>query len=72
MIKENNPLLTLKFTKKNSIFYEIYNYLSESIYDLFELILDDPIESFWFECFIIFIGYLQMFAYLLDSTVRIK
>lgn len=72
MIKEKNPLLTLKFTKKNSIFYEIYNYLSESIYDLFELILDDPIESFWFESFNIFIAYLQMFAFLLDSTVRIK
>ena len=71
MIKENNPLLKLAFTEQKSIFIGIYSTISDSFYGLFDLILEDPIESFWFECFNIFIGYFHLFSFLLDSTVRI-
>ena len=43
----------------------------ESFYALFELILEDPIENFWFECFNISIGYTQLISYTLDLTVNI-
>ena len=72
MIKDNNLLLKLTFTEKKAIFIELYNIVSDSVYDLFDLILDDPIEIFWFECFNIFIGYFHLLSFSLDSTVRIK
>ena len=71
MIKEKNPLLKLRFTEQKSIFIKLYNTISDSFYDLFDLILDDPIEKFWFECFNIFIGYFHLLSFLLDKTVRI-
>ena len=46
MIKEKNPLLKLKLTKNNSWFKEFYTKFSELLYELFDLILEDPIESF--------------------------
>ena len=71
MIKEKNPLLKLTFTEKKTIFIELYNTVSYYFFTLFDLILENPIEIFWFECFIIFIGYIHLLAFLLDSTVRL-
>ena len=71
MIKEKNPLNKLKFTKKKSIINEFFNSIIESIFTLFDLILDDPIENFWYECIQIFFGYMEMFIYIFDSTVSI-
>ena len=71
MIKEKNPLLKLKFTKKKSVIREFFNSIIESIFTLFDLILDDPIESFWYECIHIFFGYMEIITYIFDSTVSI-
>ena len=71
MIKENNPLLEIKLTKQKSPVNDFCYSIIESFYALFDLILEDPIENFWYEFVIIFSGYMQLFCFLLDSTVSI-
>ena len=71
MIKEKNPLLNLKLTKNKSFIIEFYNSIIESIYTLYNLILEDPIENFWFECIHIFFGYMPIICYIWDTTVSI-
>ena len=71
MLREKNPLLNIKITKKRSILIEYYNSFTESLYSLFDLILKDPIENFWLECFNILLGYCQLIAFIFDSTVNI-
>ena len=70
MIREKSPLIELKFTNKKSSIIEFCNSIMESFYDLFELILEDPIENFWFECFNISLGYMQLILYIMDQTVN--
>jgi hypothetical protein len=69
MIREKTPLLEINFTKKKSSIIEFFNNIIESFYDLFELIMENPIESFWYELFNIILGYMQIICYILDSTV---
>jgi hypothetical protein len=69
MIREKTPLLEINFTKKKSSIIEFFNNIIESFYDLFELIMENPIESFWYECLNIFLGYIQLICYILDPTV---
>ena len=71
MIKEKNPLLEIKFKKKKSFIIELYKSIIISFYDLFELILKDPIESFWYECFNIIMSYMQLICFSFDSTVSV-
>lgn len=71
MAKEKNPLLKINFSKKRNFIIDFYLTLSESIYSLFSLIMEDPIENFWFEIINTFSGYFQLIAYLFDSTVSI-
>lgn len=71
MNKEKNPLLYIQLTKKRKTFITFYNACTESLYSLFDLILEDPIENFWFECINIFFGYIQLILFIFDSTVSI-
>ena len=71
MIKDNNELLKLKLSKKKSNIITFYNSINESIYALFCLVLDEPIENFWYECINISFGYIQLICYILDTTVSI-
>ena len=71
MLNENNPLLEIKLTKQKSSFNDFCYSIIESFYVLFDLIVEDAIENFWYEFFIIFSGYMQLFCFLLDSTVSI-
>lgn len=71
MIQEKNPLINLNFTKKRGIFFTIYKQISETLFSLFDLILENPIENIWFECFIILLGYLQLIFFIFDPTVSI-
>ena len=70
MLKEKNPLLKLKFKKEKSFFRKILNNILQSLYALFELILDDPIENFWFEVSSLFICYAQIIMFIFNETVR--
>ena len=69
MIREKNPLLELKLQKSVSPLMDLYNNNVESLYDLYEMILEDPFENIWFETIHILFGYCQLMAYLFDGTV---
>ena len=69
MLKEKNSLLILKIKNQKSVVYPILRNLYESLYSLFDSILDQPIENIWYECIIITLGYLQLIIYIFDRTV---
>ena len=71
MLKEKNPLLKLKLKQEKQTFSNIHFYIFEAFYSLYDYILDDPIEIFWYECFNIIISYLQLIAFIFDKTVSI-
>lgn len=69
MLKEKNPLLKLNLIENKFILSEICVKIFESFYKLFDIILEDPIENFWFEFLSIVMGYSQILYYLVDRTV---
>ena len=69
MIQEKNPLIDLEFSPKSSKFKKLYDKTTESVYSLFDLILESPIENIVFEILIISLGYLQLIAFIFDPTV---
>ena len=69
MIKEKNPLLKINLTKTKSNLFIFFNTYIQSFYALFDLILENSIENFWFECINILLGYFQLIAYIFDPTV---
>ena len=69
MLKENNPLLKLDIKEKKSFLFNIIIKVLESFYSLFDLILEDPLENFWYEIVSIVLGYIQILYYLIDKTV---
>ena len=68
MLKEKNPLLKDFKKEKYEIFYFFKN-IFEAFYTLFDLILENPIENFWYEFIGIIISYVQILLYLFDKTV---
>ena len=68
MLKEAN-LLKLKLHKSTSFLFKFYNDNSEILFTLYDLLLENPIEIFWYEFIHIFFGYSQLIAYLFDATV---
>ena len=71
MIKEKNPLLELEFKKQNIILSNIFNNFCEAFYALYDFILQDPIENFWYECFSVFLSYLQLISFLFSEAVSL-
>jgi hypothetical protein len=69
MIKEKNPLLKLKLQNTISPLMFFYNNNVESLYELYDIILEAPFENIWFETINILFGYCQLVAYLFDATV---
>lgn len=69
MIQEKNPLIDLEFSPKSSMFKNLYDRTTESLYLLFDLILEAPIENMVFEVLIISLGYLQLIVFIFDPTV---
>ena len=69
MLKERNPLLQIQLKYKKSFSIEFIENFFESIYSLFDLILENPIENIWFEGFSIINGYFQLIIYITDKTV---
>ena len=69
MIYENKKLLNAEIVKKESK-VKIKEFL-EGIYELFYLILKNPLDNFWWECFSILIQYLQLMIFSLDEKVSI-
>jgi hypothetical protein len=71
MLKEKNPLLKLKVKKEKSFIIKLVNNLSETLFALFELILEDPIENIYFEIISLFICYIQIIMFIFNETVSI-
>ena len=69
MIYENKKLLNAEIIKKESK-VKIKEFL-EGIYELFYLILKNPLDNFWWECFSILIQYIQLIIFTLDEKVSI-
>ena len=69
MLKEKNPLLHMKLKNEKKSIFKYIKKIKESLYLLFSLILENPIENIWYECISIILGYLQIILYLFDKTI---
>ena len=69
MLKENNSLLNLKIIKEKSLLTKVGKKFIEALYELFELLLIDPVENIYFEIISLFIGYLQIIMFIFNETV---
>ena len=71
MLKGNNPLLKINLKSQKSFLFQLTKNIVESIYSLFDLILENPIENVWLESFDILVGNCQLIVYMGDRTVSI-
>ena len=71
MLKDKSIILKINFQKEKPYLLNIINHFFESLYALYDFILEDPIEIFWYECLSIIISYLQLIAFIFDKTVSI-
>lgn len=69
MLKEKNPLLNLKLNHNKKFLSDLYGSFSEGIFMLYDFILEEPVENFWYECFNIIISYLQLLTLSFDTVV---
>ena len=69
MLKEKNPLLKLKLNSNKKFLSDLYDSFSEGIFMLYDFILEEPVENFWYECFNIIISYLQLLTLSFDTVV---
>ena len=69
MLKEKNPLLKMKLNQGKAFLYILIKSINESLYSLFDLILEEPYESIWYKCISIIFEYLQLIIYIFDKTV---
>ena len=69
MLQGNNPLLKINLKSQKSFLFRLTKKIVESVYLLFDLILENPIENIWLESFNIVYGYCQIIVYLTDKTV---
>ena len=72
MLKEKNPLLKLQIKQEKSIITRALKNIFESLFGLFELILDDPIENIYFEIISLFICYIQIIMFIFNESVSNK
>ena len=71
MLKEKNPLLKLNLKTEEPTLSKLLNNIFEALYELYDFILDEPIENFWYECINVILSYFQLITLMLDDTVSI-
>ena len=71
MLKEKGPLLSLELKKEKALIFSNINNIFECLYELYDLILDNPIENIWYECISIVISYFQLISLMFDKIVSI-
>ena len=69
MLKEKNPLLKLKLDNNKKTLSDLYENIYEGLFMLYDFILEEPIENFWYECLNIIASYLQLIALSFDPVV---
>ncbi len=72
MLSENGPLLKLRIKKKKLVIYKLYKKLAQTIYILYDLMLEKSSENLLIEYFSILMGYFQLIMHSFDPTVRNK
>ena len=70
MLKENIPIIKMKIKQEKSFLFILIKSINESLYSIFDLILEEPYESIWYECISIIFQYLQLIIYSFDRSVR--
>ena len=70
MLKEKNPLLKLNIKSKKETITNLNDNYFEGLFLLYDFILENPIENFWYECNNIIISYLQLISFSFDESVR--
>lgn len=66
----NNAILKVNLSLDDintNKFSKFYN----GLFTLFYIILQKPLDNFWFECISLLIQYFQMTIFIIDSTVSI-
>ena len=70
MNNENNAILKVETSKKESKLRKFIEEYIEGFYSLFYLILKNPLDNFWWECISITIQYSQLLIFIINQTVR--
>jgi hypothetical protein len=70
MNNENNAILKVETSKKESKLRKFIEENIEGFYSLFYLILKNPLDNFWWECISITIQYSQLLIFIINQTVR--
>ena len=71
MLKEKAPILNLEIKKEKSLQFNNINDIFECLYELYDFMLDNPIENIWYECVSIVISYFQLISLMFDKIVSI-
>ncbi len=70
MLKEKNPLLKLNIKINEETTTNLNGNFFEGLFSLYDFILEEPFENFWYECFNIIISYLQLISFSFYESVR--
>ena len=70
MLKEKNPLLKLNIKINEETITNLNGNFFEGLFLLYDFILEESIENFWYECFNIIISYLQLISFSFYESVR--
>ena len=71
MLKEKTPLINLEIKNEKSLKFNNINDIFECLYELYDFMLDNPIENIWYECLSIVISYFQLISLMFDKIVSI-
>ena len=71
MIKEKCSILKCKEKNNKLKISTSFNNFFESLYALYDYMLEDPIENIWYECISIIISYLQIMSFTLKKEVSL-
>ena len=71
MLKEKSPLLNIEIKNEKSLKFNNINDIFECLYELYDFMLDNPIENIWYECVSIVISYFQLISLMFDKIVSI-
>ncbi len=72
MQTDNKVLLNIEIIEKISKTKEKIQNIFNGIYELFFLIIKNPIDNIWWECISLIIQYMQLIIFVLDETVSKK
>jgi len=72
MNNENNKILKANINEKESKILKKIEENREGLYELFYLLLKNPLNNLWWECISISIQYSQLLIFIIDETVSEK